>query len=111
MIWAQSGHFTIRPSGTRLGLSWPATGLRPFVRSFFHHAISAQLIKFRPEGGRANRLIRRRPGARDVVLRARSHQANLPDQIVERLVARFRVELRGFDDEQRRGGVVKEKMM
>ena len=38
-------------------------------------------------------------------------RADLLDQIVERLVAGVRIELRGLDDEQRRGVVVKEEMV
>ena len=47
----------------------------------------------------------------NVVAGARSHAGDLLDQIVERLVAGLRVELRGLDDQERRGVVVKEEMM
>src|SRR3990167_11317029 len=46
-----------------------------------------------------------------VIPRAGPHGADLLDQIVERFVAGVGVELRGFDDEERRRVVVKEEVM
>ena len=40
-----------------------------------------------------------------------THLPDLLDQIVERLVARLGIELRGFDDEQRRRVVMKEEVV
>src|SRR5262245_15269469 len=94
MMWPQSGHFTHKPSGTRLGFSLVAAAIGFFA--FLNQAMNAQLSSFR---------------ARHVVAGAGTHRANLLDQVVERFVARVGVELRGLDHQQRRGVVVEEEMM
>src|SRR6266567_4698764 len=143
MIWAQSGHFTHSPSGTRLGFSFAR--VRIGLRSFLNQAIfNSQVSTFKSQPASlnsrkslyaslntrsgSNQLIRAvvRIGPelsarlslepRDllnrsfrswhVILRPRSHDSELFDQLFERLVAGARVELRRFDNEQRRRVVV-----
>ena len=68
---AQPGHFTQSPSGTRLGLLRCASiGLRVFLNQAMAVSLPGSLLR-----------------ARHVVARARAHRPDLPDEIVERLVA------------------------
>src|SRR5215210_8463458 len=48
---------------------------------------------------------------RNVVARAPVHRADLADQVVERLVVAFQIDLRGLDDEERRRRVVEEEVL
>src|SRR5258706_148956 len=108
MICEQSGHLTHNPSGTRLGFSLLAATIG--LRVFLNHAIrmSAYTTEATEETeDTENTENTETPSwfsfrARHVVPRAWPHAANLPDQIVQRFVARLRIELRRFDDEERR---------
>src|SRR4051812_29064778 len=98
MICAQPGHLTHSPSGTRLGFSLPAMG----VRVFLNQTITGQLSIVQAWWS---------AGPRHVVAGSRAHPAYLTDEVVDRFLAGVDVELRGFDDEQRRGGVVEEEVL
>src|SRR5262245_43432937 len=94
MICAQPGHLTHSPSGTRLAFSpLAAIGFRVFLN---------QAMK-----GSAYHSLR----PRYVVTRARGHLLNLPDEVVHGILADVPVELRGLDDEERRGVVMEEEVM
>src|SRR5262245_57623687 len=103
MTSEHDGHFTHRPSGTRLSLF--ACGSIGF-RTFLNQAIWVSLSKTedgrrKTEGGRRKTQSLSRPG--NVIPGAFSHAANLLDQIVHRVAAPRQVELRGFDDQERGG--------
>ena len=103
MICAHPGHLTQRPSGTRLGFSAVADAIG--FRAFLNHAIRPTLARSKARAGRPLPPSSARSTACPL------HRPDLPDQIVERLVARLQVDLRRLDDEQRRGRVVEEEVL
>src|SRR5689334_3739135 len=103
MACEQPGHLTQRPSGTRLADAFDgAIGLRAFLNQAIRATAYHFGLRISDCGLRISRLFR----PRDVVARARAHAADLLDEIVKRLVARLRIELRGLDHEERRGVVM-----
>src|SRR5687768_8385896 len=103
MSCAQPGHLIQSPSGTRLGLSpvEDAIGFRVFLNQAMPRQLSTPSVWAIPRGLRAGY----------VVACASAHRPDLPDEVVERLVASVEIELRGFDNEERRGRVVKEEVL
>src|SRR5687768_2292930 len=101
MMASQSGHLTHSPSGTRLALSGAAIGLRAFLNQAMEGA-----YKFRVRGAKCGVpgfALSTNPaprtshsalsGSRHVVPSPFPHPIDLPDEIVERLVTGFRIEL------------------
>src|SRR5271163_2370771 len=100
MIWAQPGHLTHKPSGTRLALAVGEAAIG--VRVFLNQAIGAAYQKS-VNGGLA--------GPWHVVAGAGPGAANPLHQVVDRLFTGVGIELRRFDDQQRRRVVVEEKVV
>src|SRR6266545_851970 len=101
-------------------ISWMAGGNRQSQSTIVHatgkrQSQSAITQSQSPTGsrkiGERQSATANRSGARHVVARALAHRPELPFEIRERLLAPRQIELRGLDDEERRGVVVEEEVV